>query len=246
MAAAPTLDFNIDGHSSSYCENCCKLKTMRINRFLALATGISRRAADKAIASGQVIVNGVPATLGQVVSESDEIVFDNTALDIASIAAAPQLIMFNKPIGYVCSRDGQGSKTIYDLLPPELHSLKPIGRLDKDSSGLLLLTNDGKLAHTLTHPSFRKDKIYKVELNKSLVAADKAKIEQGVELEDGVSALVLQGAHKSWQVIMHEGRNRQIRRTFAALGYMVTALHRTHFGSYELHDLRPGDFKNIV
>src|SRR5215471_6039684 len=102
---------------------------MRINQFLALATGISRRAADRAIASGQVTVNGQPAQLGQTISQDAKIVFANQNLDFAKVAAQTHLttIMLNKPIGYVVSRQGQGSKTIYDLLPPEYHRLKPIG-----------------------------------------------------------------------------------------------------------------------
>jgi len=219
---------------------------MRVNRFIALATGISRRAADKAVASGQVIVNDNPATLGQTISGTDEITFNGKRLDFESVAnAGTQLIVLNKPVGYVCSRDGQGSETIYDLLPAELHRLKPIGRLDKDSSGLLLLTNNGQLAQELTHPKFHKEKIYTVELDKPLAVGDQQKIKLGVLIEDGPSRLRLQGTGNVWRVTMHEGRNRQIRRTFAALGYAVIKLHRTNFGIYELGDLKPGIFQKV-
>lgn len=218
---------------------------MRVNRFIALATGISRRDADETVASGQVTINGKLAILGQVVSESDKVVFDGRTLAIDSMAAPLQLIMLNKPTGYVCSRAGQGSKTIYELLPREFHNLKPIGRLDKDSSGLLLLTNDGKLAHALTHPSFHKEKIYTVKLDKPLTHEGKANIEQGINLEDGRSKLTLGGIGKEWQITMYEGRNRQIRRTFAALGYTVTALHRTQFGPYVLGSLAAGKFSRV-
>jgi 23S rRNA pseudouridine2605 synthase len=158
--------------------------------------------------------------------------------------------MLNKPTGYVVSRDGQGSLTIYDLLPPELHSLKPIGRLDKDSSGLLLLTNDGQLAQELTHPKYQKTKIYEVTLSTPLQPLHRQMIsDRGLQLTDGPSKLELEritdGNDKDWRVHMHEGRNRQIRRTFAALGYSVQTLHRTHFGSYVLGSTKPAAYKTV-
>jgi 23S rRNA pseudouridine2605 synthase len=125
---------------------------MRLNKFIAQSTGLSRRAADAAIAQGRVSVNGREAALGKEVGESDTVVLDNSAI---TPAVNTVTIMLNKPVGYVCSRNGQGSKTVYDLLPPEYQQLKPVGRLDKDSSGLLLMTNDGDLAYELTHPSIR-------------------------------------------------------------------------------------------
>jgi 23S rRNA pseudouridine2605 synthase len=156
-----------------------------------------------------------------------------------------QTILLNKPAGYICSRNGQGGETIYDLLPAELRRLKPVGRLDKDSSGLLLMTNDGDLAQRLTHPSYQKDKVYELSLDKALTPHDWEQITHGgVQLDDGMSAFKLHWQHKNnsvrWIVTMHQGRNRQIRRTFAALGYQVTRLHRTKFGNYELKKLVPG------
>ncbi len=229
-------------------------KHMRINKFIASATGLSRRVADKAVEQGNVLVNGIPAHPGQEVTENDDVLLNNKKI---AIVGRSLTIMLNKPIGYVVSRNGQGSRTIYDLLPPELHHLKPVGRLDKDSSGLLLLTNDGQLAQRLTHPKYQKIKIYEVELNRPLTQEDKLKIEQGVMLEDGPSSLQLtvdstQPKAKTtnrilsavnYRVAMVEGRNRQIRRTFAALGYTVTKLHRTQFGNYGLHDLAPGNYR---
>jgi pseudouridine synthase len=162
------------------------------------------------------------------------------------------IIMLNKPAGYVCSRDGQGSRTVYDLLPPELHGLKPVGRLDKDSSGLLLLTDDGNFANELTHPSKQKEKVYTVELDKKLAWQDRERIERGVERDDGVSALRLRPASPlrplggtRWDVRMSEGRNRQIRRTFAACGYDINSLHRTTFGPYRLNGLKPGSYISL-
>jgi 23S rRNA pseudouridine2605 synthase len=150
----------------------------------------------------------------------------------------------------VCSRNGQGSQTVYALLPPKFASLQPVGRLDKDSSGLLLMTSDGQLAHELTHPSFQKVKVYEVTLDKDLQPLHRQMIsDHGVTLDDGVSKFELERLHDSdekiWHVRLHEGRNRQIRRTFAALGYTVTTLHRTKFGPYSLGSLAPGSFQEI-
>lgn len=222
---------------------------MRINQFIAQATGMSRRAADKAIEDGKVLVNQEPAQTGQQIdSVNDTISLDRTVLGLPE---SPQTILLHKPVGYVCSRDGQGSKTIYDLLPPELHQLKPVGRLDKDSSGLLLLTNDGKLAHELTHPSFQKKKIYEIELDKPLAPEDKSRIEEGVPIDNYMSSLRLTASENSkpktvWIASMSMGRNRQIRRTFEALGYKVTKLHRTQFGPYELGGTESGTFQTIT
>lgn len=209
---------------------------MRINKFVAQATGISRRAADSAIRQGRVQLNSSTAALGDEVIMSDKVSLDGNVIT----PATKLTIILNKPTGYVTSRKGQGSKTIYDLLPEEFHSLKPIGRLDKDSSGLLVLTNDGELANQLTHPKYFKTKVYKIELDKPLEPLHQQIItDHGIELDDGKSRL---GLHKldsglSWQVTMSEGRNRQIRRTFEALGYRVVKLHRVTFGPYQLSQL---------
>jgi len=218
---------------------------MRINVFIAKATGLSRRAADQAILEGRVAANGRRAEAGQQVSSADTITLDGRPVSGSDRAMT---IMLNKPAGYVVSRAGQGSRTIYDLLPAEYHRLKPVGRLDKDSSGLLLLTSDGQLANQLTHPRYNKTKLYEVELDKPLTVADKKAIEQGVELEDGPSALqlkALESNQKSWQVVMSEGRNRQIRRTFAARGYTVAGLYRTNFGGYNLGELPKGKYQEV-
>ena len=212
---------------------------MRINRFIAQASGLSRRAADQAISDGRVRVNGKPAQTGYDTQSTDVISLDGKPL----AQQTTRTILLNKPVGYVVSRDGQGARTIYELLPKDLHGLKPVGRLDKDSSGLILLTNDGALANQLTHPSQQKEKIYEASLDKALAWDDRTAIEKGVKLDDGPSALRLdpldpQG--RIWRVTMTEGRNRQIRRTFEALGYKVTKLHRTQFGNYALGKLDPG------
>ncbi|MBP7807034.1 rRNA pseudouridine synthase [Candidatus Saccharibacteria bacterium] len=216
---------------------------MRINKYLAQATGISRRAADRVLLQGKVTVNGIPAATGVDVGATDTVLLNGRELQLP---ASFTTIMLNKPAGYICSRDGQGGKTIYDLLPKELHTLKPVGRLDKDTSGLLLLTDDGKRAQELTHPKYQKEKRYEVKLHKPLTEADFVSITTtGVTVEDGVSTLGLESldAHKTrWKVTMHEGRNRQIRRTFEALGYRIVSLHRTHFGPYSLNKLTSGTY----
>jgi 23S rRNA pseudouridine2605 synthase len=213
---------------------------MRINKYVAQATGMSRRAADTAIAEGRVAVNGASTEVGTEVSPNDTVTLDGKPI---APGAKLTTILLNKPVGYVVSREGQGSKTIYDLLPAEYRHLKPVGRLDKDSSGLLLLTNDGNLANELTHPRYAKTKVYEIELNRSLEPLHLQMItDHGIKLEDGPSKLQLEkmGSEKQWLITMQEGRNRQIRRTFAALGYTVIKLHRTHFGNYQLNELESG------
>lgn len=237
---------------------------MRINRFIALATGISRRQADKVIQGSRVFINGLPAQLSDHATSVDKVFVNKKQV---FLPAEPTTIMLNKPAGYVVSRDGQGSKTVYDLLPPEYQQLKPVGRLDKDSSGLLLLTDDGHLAHELTHPKFVKDKIYQVHLTHPLKGTDFDKITKtGVDIGDKAKSkfrLEVDSpdhqageAHKThdncfaennkdWIVTLQEGRNRQIRRTFSALGYTVRRLHRIRFGEYELTQLRNESMKKL-
>jgi 23S rRNA pseudouridine2605 synthase len=220
---------------------------MRLNQFIARATGMSRRAADAAISQQRVKINGQIARLGQPTEKDDTITLDGVRL---SAITETQTIMLNKPIGYVVSRNAQGGRSVYELLDPELYDLKPIGRLDKNSSGLLMLSNDGDLAQRLTHPKFEKIKKYKIALNKNLADEDFIKItQQGVELEDGISKfdlIKINNQTKEWKVSMKEGRNRQIRRTFEHLGYRVVKLHRTVFGDFNLPpNLRPGDYINV-
>lgn len=218
---------------------------MRINKFVSQSSHLSRRAADIAIHNGRVHVDGRVANVGDIVSDNNVITLDGILLRATT---AHTTIMLHKPVGYVCSRDGQGSKTIYDLLSSDLQQLNPVGRLDKDSSGLLLLTNDGDLANKLSHPRYEKEKVYIVTLDKPLDPLGKQAIEKGIPLGDGISKLqltLIRRDGKVWQVNMHEGRNRQIRRTFAALNYEVTYLHRTQFGPYVLGALPLGDFQKI-
>ena len=218
---------------------------MRLNKFIALSLGVSRRKADELIEQGQILVNGDRAVLGRQISQSDTVLYNSRELHIQP----KKLILLHKPVGYLCSRASQGgAPTIYELLPTSLHHLKPVGRLDKDSSGLILLTNDGDFAHQMTHPSFYKMKRYLVTLDQPLQPLHRQMINDfGVQLPDGPSRLTLERQHEGdnrrWIVQMSEGRNRQIRRTFAALGYTVKKLHRTDFGSYSLGGMKRGEFQ---
>ena len=221
--------------------------TQRLNKFVALSLGVSRRKADELIEKGKIIVDGQPARLGQQISKINHVSYNGNSLKIQD----KKIIALNKPVGYLCSRASQGGvPTIYELLPKSLHHLKPVGRLDKDSSGLILLTNDGDFAHQMTHPSFYKIKRYLVTLDQPLQPLHRQMINDfGVQLPDGPSRLTLERQHdgddRRWIVQMSEGRNRQIRRTFAALGYTVAKLHRTDFGSYSLGGMKRGEWQEI-
>ena len=224
-------------------------QSTRLNKYLALHLGTSRREADDLISNGRVLINDQLVSLGAQVGPEDAVTVDgrnvSTQTDLKYIA-------LNKPPQYVCSRRDQGdTPTIYALLPDEFRPLKPVGRLDKDSSGILLMTNDGDFAHRMTHPSFHKIKLYQVELDHPLQPLHQQMISDfGVMLEDGKSQFMIEKLSESetkivYQVTMSEGRNRQIRRTFSALGYTVTRLHRTQFGNYSLGDIKPGEWQNV-
>ncbi len=225
---------------------------MRINQYIARATGVSRRAADEYIKNGKVYVNRKPAQVGQYVNPSDTVQIDGENINLAPKTT----ILFNKPAGYVVSRQPQGNTpTIYSLLPEDVHHLKPVGRLDKDSRGLLLLTNDGALAHELTHPKHRKIKVYEAKLDQPLTLNDKQHIEAGVNIDNEYTSRFklteirnskLEIRNRVWRIVMREGRNRQIRRTFEVLGYEVTDLLRTEFGEYSLSTLKEGEYKDIT
>lgn len=237
---------------------------IRLNKYLAERLGVSRREADELIAAGKIKINDKIAHLGDRIDKTSKVCYNNK---VVPAQAEYLYLAFNKPAGYVCSRRSQGkTPTLYELLPPKYHHLKTVGRLDKDSSGLILLTNDGDFAFQMTHPKFRKQKVYEVNLNKSLEPIHQQMITDfGIMLPDGLSKFKIiknemfqtltdiPHGHKSkhasrgtlssqYQVILTEGRNRQIRRTFAALGYQVTRLHRTSFGKYELGNLAEGKF----
>lgn len=224
-------------------------EAIRLNKFLAARLGLSRREADAAIAAGQVTVNGKPAQLGARIDKNDKVCYNGS---MVSFETRLLYVAFYKPTGYVCSRRAQGSaSTLYELLPARYRDLKTVGRLDKDSSGLILLTNDGDFAYRMTHPRFRKEKVYEVTLDHSLAPLHQQEIADfGVQLPDGVSRFGVvrderDDSRRSFIVTLSEGRNRQIRRTFAALGYTVTRLHRVQFGPYALAGLKPGEYVEL-
>lgn len=219
----------------------------RLNKYLAFHLGISRREADEAISQKRVRINGVVVSLGARVEEGDEVRLNNEPV---SARGAFTYLLFHKPVGYVCSRVKQGIyPTVYSLLPKEYRHLKSVGRLDRDSSGVLLFSDDGAFTHRMTHPSFVKVKVYEVTLDRPLEPLHQQMIADfGIQLDDGHSKLGLERLSDDrlrWRVTMHEGRNRQIRRTFLALGYTVSVLHRTAFGAYTLGTLAPGEYVKI-
>lgn len=220
------------------------MESIRLNKFLAERLGISRREADDLISRGEIFVNGKVAIVGQRVDKDDEVCYNSKIVDFESQFL---YIALNKPVGFVCSRRQQGdTPTIYSLLPEKYQSLKTVGRLDKDSSGLILLTNDGDFAFQMTHPKFYKTKVYEVKLNRALEPLHQQMISDfGIEIGDGISKLgliKLNDERTKFQVTMSEGRNRQIRRTFEALGYSVVELERKVFGKYQLSGLEPGKY----
>ncbi|HEY6736948.1 MAG TPA: pseudouridine synthase [Candidatus Saccharimonadia bacterium] len=217
---------------------------MRINRFVASATGLSRRAADTAIAAGRVTIDGHTAMPGDAAEASQAVQLDGQPI---SLPEGFRLVILNKPVGYVSSRTRQGADpTLYQLIPKPFRSLRIAGRLDRDSSGLILLTDDGDTIFRLTHPSFNKLKVYDVALSHDLSAADRDRLAAGVTLTDGPSKLGIISANgPEVRVSLSEGRNRQVRRTFGALGYETVRLHRLSIGPYELGDLPEGAWKQI-
>lgn len=224
-------------------------QSVRLNKFLAERLGVSRREADELIIAGKIIIDGKPAGLGTKVDKNNKVCYNDK---IVPFDTEFLYLAFNKPVGYVCSRRAQGeAPTLYELLPKEYQKLKTVGRLDKDSSGLILLTNDGDFAFQMTHPKFKKEKVYEVTLDRPLAPLHQQMIsDYGVMLDDGPSKFTVVTStgpveRTHFTVLLSEGRNRQIRRTFAALGYRVTSLHRIQLGKYQLSGLEPGKYVTI-
>ncbi len=218
---------------------------MRINQYVAAATGLSRRAADTAVTAGRVTIDGKVAILGQIVGPNAKVTLDKATV---SLPATHTYIMLHKPAGYVTSRARQGRiPTIYELLPPPYSRLRPAGRLDQESSGLLLLSNDGLFIQHLTHPSYGKTKRYELTLDCPVTTNHQQELEEGVDLTDGPSRLHVVASHgRTLTVELAEGRNRQIRRTMGALGYTISRLHRTEVGPFCLDQLKPGTWTIIT
>ena len=222
---------------------------LRLNKFLANAGVCSRRDADKYIEAGVVSVNGQIVTeLGAKVLRTDEVRFHDNLITMEKKV----YVLLNKPKGYVTtSDDPQQRKTVMDLVQnacPE--RIYPVGRLDRNTTGVLLLTNDGELASRLTHPKFLKKKIYHVTLNQNVAAADLKQIAEGVMLEDGeIRADAVEYAHptdkKQVGIEIHSGKNRIVRRLFEHLGYHVTKLDRVYFAGLTKKNVRRSDWRYL-
>lgn len=225
---------------------------VRLQKFLASAGVTSRRKAEELITAGRVRVNGaVVKELGTKVDPAaDRVLVDGRRID----SAEQVWIALNKPRGYVTTRaDPHGRPTIYELLPDAMHTLFYVGRLDIDSEGLILLTNDGDTAHRLLHPSFRVARVYDVLVSGVVKPATVKQLLAGVELEDGVaradSARVSPGrkdGESRVQVVLREGRKREVRRMMTAVGHKVQRLRRVSYGPVKLQGLAKGKWRGLT
>lgn len=219
---------------------------MRINQFLAQVLGISRRTADKEIEAGNVTIANRKAKLGDQVSEKDIVRFKGK--EVVNTKLNPTTIMLNKPEGYITSRkrDETLAPTVMELLPPELQHLRPVGRLDKESCGLLLLTDDGDLLYRSTHPKFEIEKEYLVEFDTPLTVIEMAQWKKGMKLIDGIAkADKIEREGKQYRITLHQGKNRQIRRMAGKTGNKVNYLERIRSGETKLGNLKVGQWKKI-
>jgi 23S rRNA pseudouridine2605 synthase len=219
---------------------------MRLNRFLALAGVASRRGAEDFIRQGRVTINGQAATnLSSQVELSDHVKVDGHLVHPKQFIT----ILLNKPLGFLTTRSDKNDRpTIYELIPRKMSNLAHVGRLDKESEGLLLLTNDGDLALRLTHPRFKLEKEYLVTLDQEFRLEDLSKVRKGVYLAEGRARFDALYKVNPYQVrvILTQGIKRQVRRVFAALGYKVKRLQRTRIGSLTDRNLKPGTFRILT
>ena len=221
---------------------------MRLAKYLAHAGVASRRAAETVIAAGRVSVDGeIVLDPARAVDEHNRVIVDGRALDGLE---ARVLYALNKPLGVVSTaRDPHGRPTVLELVPAEGLRLYPVGRLDADSSGLILLTNDGELANRLTHPRFEVEKTYRATLGGAPVGDGVLRaLRRGVELEDGPTApaRVRRIGMGLIEITIHEGRNRQVRRMCEAAGRPVLALERVAFGPLRLGGLAAGEQRRLT
>ena len=223
---------------------------LRLNKFLANAGICSRREADEFIQAGVVTVNGEVVTeLGTKILRTDVVKFNEQPVNIEKKV----YVLLNKPKDYVTtSDDPQQRKTVMDLVKNACtERIYPVGRLDRNTTGVLLLTNDGDLASKLTHPKYLKKKIYHVYLDKNVTAHDLAQIAEGIQLEDGeIKADDVQYAHptdkKQVGIEIHSGKNRIVRRIFESLGYRVQKLDRVQFAGLTKKNLKRGDWRYLT
>jgi 23S rRNA pseudouridine2605 synthase len=217
---------------------------VRLNAYLARAGVASRRRADDLIKAGRVRVNGGQGALNTVVGDRDVVEVDGRRVDAQSLA----YVLLHKPAGVVTTAsDPQGRRTVVDLVAREPRVV-PIGRLDADTTGALLLTNDGALAHRLAHPRYGVPKVYEADVEGSPDAAALAALRQGVELEDGRTAaaearLLRDGVV---ELTLHEGRKRQVKRMLEAVGHPVRRLHRSRYAGLGVEGLEPGRWRELT
>ena len=223
---------------------------MRINKYLAQCGVASRRDCDKLVADGRVTVNGRPADVGADVEEGDVIKVDGKVVTLKK----NEYYILHKPKGYLCTvSDDKGRKTVMDILGSGVGRVYPVGRLDYDSEGLLILTTDGELAQHLTHPSNEVPKTYVVKVEGRLTEADLNPIRSGIEIEGGYVTKKCR-AHiietnrdfTRVEITLREGKNREIRKMFAAIGKEVTLLKRTKVGELSLRGLDRGAFRKLT
>jgi 23S rRNA pseudouridine2605 synthase len=217
---------------------------MRLNAFLARAGVASRRRADELIKAGRVTVNGEPGRLNSVVGSRDRVEVDGREVARQRIA----YILLHKPAGVVTTaRDPQGRPTVVELVP-RAPRVVPVGRLDADTTGALLLTNDGQLAHRLAHPRYGVEKAYVADVEGDPDEAALRRLRDGIELEDGPTAparAVSLGPGRV-ELVLHEGRKHQVKRMLAAVGHPVTRLHRTVYAGLTLDGLEPGAWRELT
>ncbi len=226
-----------------------KVEQVRLNKFIASSGLCSRRKADELIESGAVKVNGrTIVELGYIVTNKDRVLVNGQPLKKANLI----YVKYYKPAGYITTMsDEKGRKTIYDILPAELKELKPVGRLDKDSTGLLILTNDGDFINKMTHPSIKIPKIYRVCAQGKMNTQHLIQMAKGIEIEQGKiayadsSIIEYDGKNTVLQVILYQGMNRQIRKMLDSLGFPVISLKRISHGTINIQGMKKGQFKYI-
>jgi len=217
---------------------------VRLNRFLARAGVASRRGADELIKGGRVTVNGQRGELNTFVAVRDVVEVDGERVGTQPLAH----VLLHKPLGVVTTaHDPEGRPTVVELVRHEARVV-PVGRLDIDTSGVLLLTNDGDLAHRLAHPRYGVEKAYVADVEGDLTPAEVAALADGVELEDGVSApaRARQLGRSRVEIVLHEGRNRQVRRMCEAIGHPVVRLRRTAYAGLDGKGLEPGAWRELT
>jgi 23S rRNA pseudouridine2605 synthase len=216
---------------------------MRLNAWLARAGVASRRKADELIKAGRVTVNGEPGQLNTFVQTTDDVRLDGKPLAKQKLA----YVLLNKPAGVVTTaHDPQGRPTVVGLVNHPSRVV-PVGRLDADTTGALLLTNDGDLAHRLAHPRYEVDKVYEVDCWTQPTDADLERLSRGVELDDGPTrpAGVRRIGGARIELTIHEGRNRQVRRMLEAVGHRVRNLHRSRYANLTVEGLAPGEWREL-